>query len=329
MTETSLRCCPLTTDISAAAEILRTGGLVAIPTETVYGLGANALSEQAVARVFAAKDRPFFDPLIVHVISHEWLQRLVSHMPATAVVLAERFWPGPLTMVLPKTDLVPDLVTSGLPHVAIRMPSHPVTRALLEMVDLPIAAPSANPFGQLSPTCAQHVADTLGSKIDLILDGGACQVGVESTVVFVTDDGVQILRHGGITREQLEQVVAVHERPAETTPQAAASPGMLPQHYAPRTPLRVLKDASELSDCAELQSKRLGVLLLTNTSLPTSAAATEVLTKDGNLEEAATGFFAALRRLDHAGVDVIVAFPFPEIGLGRALNDRLQRAAHV
>lgn len=325
MTESASRTCPITTDIAWAARVLREGGLCAIATETVYGLAANALDEHAVARIFEAKARPFFDPLIVHIASRDWLHRLVSRVPPAAEKLAAAFWPGPLTMVLPKTDLVPDLVTSGLPSVAIRMPAHPQARELLRLVDLPLAAPSANPFGQLSPTCAQHVAETLGDKIDLILDGGPSQVGVESTVVFVMDDAVQILRHGGVTREALERIVRVEDGSVDVVETATPSPGMLPQHYAPRTSLRVVTSQDEL---AKLDAGRIGALLLTDTDRDPRFAAVEVLTTDGNLATAAANFFAALRRLDRQQVDLIVAYPFPDLGLGRALNDRLSRAAH-
>lgn len=326
MTESAARTCPITTDITWAARVLREGGLVAIATETVYGLAANALDEHAVARIFEAKARPFFDPLIVHIASRDWLNRLVSRVPPAAEKLATAFWPGPLTMVLPKTDLVPDLVTSGLPSVAIRMPVHPQARELLQLVDLPLAAPSANPFGQLSPTCAQHVAETLGDRIDLILDGGPSQVGVESTVVFVFDDTVRILRHGGITREALERVVRIEDGATQVAEEVAApSPGMLPQHYAPRTSLKVLSNRADLANMSE---GRIGALLLTAADQTPRFAAVEVLTTDGNLATAAANFFAALRRLDRQQVDVIVAYPFPDEGLGRALNDRLSRAAH-
>jgi len=293
-------------------------------TETVYGLGANALDEQAVARIFEAKNRPHFDPLIVHVVSETWLRRLVSDFPPAARKLAAAFWPGPLTLVLPKTELVPDLVTSGLPSVAIRMPAHPQARELLQQVDLPIAAPSANPFGQLSPTTAQHVADSLGEKIDLILDGGPATVGVESTVVSATADGVEILRHGGITQEQLEAVLDAPVTWRISHSGAAPSPGMLSQHYAPTTPLIVTADWRSVV----VERGRAGLMLWQPDDFATDFAAVEVLTTDGNLTTAAAGFFAALRRLDQRGLDVLIAAPFPEIGLGRALNDRLTRAAH-
>src|SRR5258708_7928457 len=193
--------------IVQAAAILRDGGLVGFPTETVYGLGANALSERAVARVFEVKARPRFDPLIVHIAGMEWLTRLTADFPPVARKLAERFWPGPLTLVLPKTPVVPDLVTAGGPTVAIRVPDHPVALALLRAVDLPIAAPSANPFGRISPTCADHVRDQLGSQIDLILDGGPCRIGIESTVLQVTAKGHVLVRPGGTTLEEIEEVI--------------------------------------------------------------------------------------------------------------------------
>jgi L-threonylcarbamoyladenylate synthase len=335
--------CPISTDVRRAAEILRDGGLVAFGTETVYGLGANALDEHAVARIFEAKNRPHFDPLIVHIADRKWLDRLTEQLSPGAKLLADEFWPGPLTMVLPKKDVVPDLVTSGLPSVAIRMPSHPLAFELLAQVDLPIAAPSANPFGQISPTTAQHVLDNLGHRIDLILDGGPCDVGVESTVVLMTEERPRILRHGGVTQEQLEAVVGPVDvycgdddastpedvgsnTRAEQSP--AVAPGMLAQHYSPTTPLSLRRDVpANLSP-----DKRVGLLRLAEANeLPNIVecfTAVETLTVDGDLRTAAAEFFAALRRLDAAGLDLILAEPFPEEGLGRALNDRLNRACH-
>ena len=269
--------CPISTDVSHAARILRAGGLVAFGTETVYGLGANALDEHAVARIYEAKNRPHFDPLIVHIADTGWLDRLAEKLSPAAQSLANTFWPGPLTMVLPKKNIVPDLVTSGLPSVAIRMPSHPLALELLQQFDLPIAAPSANPFGQISPTTAQHVLDNLGHRIDLILDSGPCDVGVESTVVLMTDDRPQILRHGGITQEQLESVVGpvdVHlgnEAEASSVGSSAcstkelhagvAAPGMLSQHYSPTTPLMLAGDV----DTGLISNKRVGLLQFSET----------------------------------------------------------------
>jgi L-threonylcarbamoyladenylate synthase len=330
--------CQITTDIDLAASTLREGGLVAFGTETVYGLGANALDAKAVARVFEAKNRPHFDPLIVHIANEKWLPELAVEVSPLAEKLMEAFWPGPLTLVLPKTELVPDLVTSGLPSVAIRMPSHPQARELLLRVDLPIAAPSANPFGQLSPTTAEHVAATLGERIDLILDGGPCDVGVESTVLLLTESVPRLLRHGGVTQEQIEKVVGRVELASSPTEdsglvedtrsasESAPSPGMLPQHYAPRTPLALAEDVD--LEATVSSGKRLGAVSLSGVEDASGFVCEEILAPDGDLPTAAAEFFAALRRLDSRELDLIVAWPFPEEGLGRALNDRLRRARH-
>ena len=326
----------ISTDVVRAAELLREGRLVAFATETVYGLGANALDERAVARVFAVKNRPHFDPLIVHIADRQWLDRLVTALPEAARRLVDEFWPGPLTLVLPKSDIVPDLVTSGLPSVAVRMPSHPLALELLRTVDQPVAAPSANPFGQISPTTAEHVAETLGDGVDLILDGGACAVGVESTVIGFDDGTPCILRHGGLTQEAIERVVGPVTSRQNPASGPAESPGMLPQHYAPRTSLAMIEQAELSADSAlwqRLSGKRIGLLLLepardTDDVDSHRCDVVEVLTNDGNLCDAAAAFFAALRRLDAADVDQILALPFPDEGLGRALNDRLRRACH-
>lgn len=320
-------------DIARAAAILRDGGLVAFPTETVYGLGANALSERAVARVFEVKARPRFDPLIVHISSLEWLPRLTSEFPPLASLLANRFWPGPLTLVLPKTSTVPDLVTAGCPTVAIRVPDHPVALRLLRAVDLPIAAPSANPFGQISPTCAEHVREQLGSQIDLILDGGPCRVGVESTVLQITPQGPLLLRPGGTTLEEIEEMVGQVQLPGTSSTNVPVaglvSPGTLARHYAPRTALVLRKcETASVSEGEPGSSGRVGLLSLCGDEQNSEFAHVEVLSRTGDLREAAANLFAALRRLDAAGLDLIVAETFPEVGLGRALNDRLRRAAH-
>ncbi|MBI3863254.1 MAG: threonylcarbamoyl-AMP synthase, partial [Planctomycetia bacterium] len=234
---------PSDAEISRAAEILRAGGLVAFPTETVYGLGANALNEQAVARIFDVKGRPRFDPLIVHIPGREWISRLAAKFPPEAERLAERFWPGPLTLVLPKLPLVPDLVTAGCPTVGLRVPDHPVAQALLRAADLPVAAPSANPFGRISPTTAEHVREQLGAQVDLTLDGGPCRVGVESTVLQLTTAEAILLRPGGTTVEEIEALIG-KVTIATTTESGAptsglASPGTLSSHYAPLTPLTI------------------------------------------------------------------------------------------
>lgn len=315
------------TDIDYAARCLQQGRLVAFATETVYGLGANALDAQAVARIFAAKNRPRFDPLIVHIADRSWLPRLVTSWPARAGELANRFWPGPLTLVVPKTDLIPDLVTSGLPTVGIRMPDHPQALRLLTRADMPVAAPSANPFGRVSPTCAQHVADSLGDRVDYILDGGRCAVGIESTVLQIVDDRVVLLRHGGVSLERIESAIGPVDTPTRVTThpeEAAPAPGMAPQHYAPRTPLMVVTAWSDVTGAPE---ERLGVITLAPPPVPHRFAAIEVLSSRGDLTEAAANLFAAMRRLDALSLDRIVAVAVPNHALGRAINDRLTRAA--
>jgi len=313
-------------EIQRAVQILKDGGVVAFPTETVYGLGAVALQELAVARIFEIKCRPRFDPLIVHVLDHTWLDRLVVEVPPAARRLAARFWPGPLTLVMPKQDAVPDIVTAGLPAVGVRVPDHPMALQLLKKLDLPLAAPSANPFGQVSPTRPEHVADQLGSEIDLILDGGPCSVGIESTVLGLGSDGPRVLRPGGLPVEEIEAVIGpVKPQSADVEPrhgESLPSPGMLTRHYAPRTRLVIAE-----SESATAPAGRVGLLELGPPSNPSRFTAVETLSDSGDLREAAAGFFAALRRLDGQRLDLIVAVAFPEVGLGRALNDRLRRAA--
>jgi L-threonylcarbamoyladenylate synthase len=316
------------TDAAVAAARLRAGGLVAFGTETVYGLGANALDADAVARVFAVKDRPAFDPLIVHVAERDWLDDLVTEVPAAAAALIESFWPGPLTLVLPKRERVPYLVTAGLGSVAVRQPAHAGARALIAAAGVPVAAPSANRFGRLSPTTAADVVEQLGDRLDpardAILDFGPCRVGVESTVVEVTPHGPRLLRPGGLSLEAIEAVVgpvAIPEEREQPVARAQPSPGMLPRHYAPRTPVVVVPEGEPLPP------GRLGLLTLVPPVDADRFTTVEVLSPTGDLGESATRFFAALRRLDAANVDHIVARPFPERDLGRALNDRLRRAA--
>jgi L-threonylcarbamoyladenylate synthase len=316
--------CPVTTDVDRAADVLRRGGLVALPTETVYGLGANALDATAVARIFAAKRRPAFDPLIVHVAALEEWMRVARAMPPPALALARQFWPGPLTLVLPKQDAIPDLVTAGLPTVGVRVPRHPLMRAVLERAGCPIAAPSANRFGRLSPTSAEHVVAQLGDDIDLVLDGGPCAVGVESTIVRPDADGVTVLRLGGLSVEDIASAAGAVRIATHESPTAPEAPGMLPQHYAPATPI-TLVDARDVP--RPTAGVRWGVLARTRADAPVDGfAAAEYLTEDGDLVTAAARLFAALHRLDACGLERIVAVAFPDEGLGRAINDRLRRA---
>jgi L-threonylcarbamoyladenylate synthase len=310
--------------VARAAAALRGGGLVAFPTETVYGLGAVATDARAVARIFEAKERPHFDPLIIHLGSADWLERCVASVPAEAGRLAERFWPGPLTLVLPKRGNIPDIVTSGLPTVAVRMPAHPVARALIAAVGQPLAAPSANRFGQISPTSAQAVEEELGSRVDLILDGGPTQLGIESTIVALGDTGPRLLRPGPVTLEELRECLGREVVVAGAPGATPESPGMLLRHYAPRTPLRILGS----SNAAMARSGRVGLLAFRAlSSASRDFAVVEMLSDTGDLREAAANLFAALRRLDAAGLDGIVAEPVPEAGLGRAIMDRLRKAA--
>jgi len=297
--------------IARAAAVLRAGGLVALPTETVYGLAADAANATAVARIFAAKGRPHFNPLICHVPDVNAAAELV-HIGPLAARLAEAFWPGPLTLVLPKREGAPvaDLVGAGLDTLAVRAPAHPVARRLLEAFPRPLAAPSANRSGRVSPTTAAHVAADLGKNVDLILDGGACDVGIESTIVAVADDTVSLLRPGGITSEEIARAAG---RPlASATPDGVTAPGMLSSHYAPAAPVRL--DAT---------GKRAGEFLIGFGPVAGDIS----LSPTGDLVEAAAGLFAALRRADAAAPAAIAVAPIPDVGLGRAINDRLRRAA--
>jgi L-threonylcarbamoyladenylate synthase len=311
---------------AAAARILAHGGVVAIPTETVYGLAGNAFDPKALARIFAAKGRPTFDPLIVHVADFADLPRVVAHWPASARKLAEAFWPGPLTLVLPKHTDIPDLATSGLSTVGVRMPAHPVAREIIRLAGVPLAAPSANLFQKISPTTAQHVSDQLGGLIDGIVDGGACAIGLESTIVGFRGEQPILYRPGAITPEMLMAVVGAVERHVPTShpgePETAQpAPGLLERHYSPATPLLLGNWPAELPERAGL---------LAFGTLPDCAsrcASVFQLSETGDPVEAAARLYAGLRSLDAQGLDVILASPLPEAGLGIAVNDRLRRAA--
>ncbi|HMK76125.1 MAG TPA: L-threonylcarbamoyladenylate synthase [Thermodesulfobacteriota bacterium] len=308
--------------IQRAAKIIKGGGVVAFPTETVYGLGADAFNPLAVARIFEVKRRPYFDPLIVHVANPSDVKKLAKETPSNAKKLIERFWPGPLTIVLLKEEKIPDIVTAGLPTLAIRMPNHPMALALIEESKCPIAAPSANPFGYLSPTTAEHVRDQLGDEVDLILDGGPCPVGVESTIVSFLEEKPMLLRPGGVSLEEIESIIGKVEIPSiESRPSA---PGMFPKHYAPRTP--ILLDWSE-KNLDLYEDKNIGLLLFQEPKDNLKSHSVEILSTKGDLREAAANLFAAIRRLDALNLDLIVAEPIPEVGLGRAIMDRLRRAA--
>ena len=305
-------------DIEEAKHILQQGGLVAIPTETVYGLAANAFDPEAVARIFEAKKRPSFDPLIVHISGIDKVGAIAAELPATARALAAKFWPGPLTILLPKREIIPDIVTSGMPDVAIRVPDNSLTLTLLESLPFPLVASSVNPFGYISPTRAQHVMDQLEDNVDYILDGGPCEVGVESTIVGFPGGTPTIYRLGGLETDKIEEIVGkTHVRPhSSSNPKA---PGMLKSHYAPRTPFRLIDDIPAPDPHA-------GYLTF-STELKLPAERFRVLSPTGNLREAAKNLFGYMRELDALGLDRIFAQTVPDHGLGKAINDRLRRAS--
>ncbi|PZG22928.1 threonylcarbamoyl-AMP synthase [Micromonospora craterilacus] len=320
---------PADGELAEAASVLRTGGLVAFPTETVYGLGANALDAQAAARIFEAKARPSFDPLITHLADAADLEPLVGPVPPAVAALAARFWPGPLTLIVDRPAAIPPIVTSGLDTMAVRVPDNEHARRLIATAGVPVAAPSANRFGQLSPTRAEHVVRGLGAAVDVVLDGGPTRCGIESTIVDARGDRPVVLRLGALPVEELEKVVGpVTVRPGSSGQPVA--PGTLAAHYAPRTPLRLLAADSAArpvrAEPAPSDGMRHGYLAFRDRPAD-GWAAVEVLSATGDLTEAAARLFDALHRLDAAGVTEIVAEPVPETGVGRAVNDRLRRAA--
>ncbi len=311
------------TSIEEAAVWLHKGETAGIPTETVYGLAANALDAEAVVKIFSVKNRPTFDPLIVHIKSIEAMDEYGADIPDEARLLANTFWPGPLTLVVKKKHHIPDLVTSGLDTVGLRMPAHPLTLQLLHLLDFPLAAPSANPFGYISPTSAQHVFDQLQGRIPYILDGGPCRVGIESTIVGFENGQCVVYREGGIATEQLEAALGKPVAVQQSNTPHPVSPGMLESHYAPRTPLYV-GDVETLAQ--QFPDTLIGIISLQKQyTLPNSECIR--LSPSGNMEEAAMHLFAAMRELDGGHADVILAEHMPDAGLGRAINDRLRRAS--
>jgi L-threonylcarbamoyladenylate synthase len=309
--------------IARAAEVLRQGGLVAFPTETVYGLGANALDAAAVARIFAAKGRPATNPIIVHVPDIAGARALVADWPPVAEQLAARFWPGPLTLVLARSPIVPDIVTAGGPTVAVRVPAHPVARALLDAAGVPVAAPSANRSTRLSPTRAEHVLRDLGERIDLLVDGGPTPGGLESTVLDVTTMPPRLLRPGLVTKAQLERLVGpIVHLAAASGEEPRRSPGLQEKHYAPRTALELAEDGRRRVEALVAQGLRVGWVTL---SAETGVAATVPMPHDAPAFSAA--LYAVLHNLDLQGLDRIVIDLPPETDEWLAVHDRLRRAA--
>ena len=311
------------TDIELATQLLSQGELVGIPTETVYGLAGNALDINAVSKIFEVKARPSFDPLIVHVASLDAAAPYVEKIPKAAHDLAKRYWPGPLTILLHRKSTIPDLVTSGLDRVAIRVPDHPLTLALLQALPFPLAAPSANPFGYISPTTAAHVNDQLGEKIAYILDGGACSVGIESTIIGFENEEMIVYRLGGMSLEELREVYPSLKVMKHSTSNPHA-PGMLKSHYAPRKKVH-FGNVKEL--LAKYGMEKAAVITLSNTIEGIEPNHQVQLSSTRNLTEAASQLFAALRYLDNSSAKFIIAEAMPDIGLGRAINDRLKRAS--
>ncbi len=315
----------ISTDVHLAKRLLEAGEAVAIPTETVYGLAANALNPDALLKIFKAKNRPHFNPLITHLASWEVVEKYVTEIPPEAHLLAARFTPGPLTLLLKKRTLVPDLVTAGSPRVAIRIPAHPLTGKLLNLLDFPLAAPSANPFGYVSPTTAQHVFEGLKGKIPFILDGGACRVGLESTILDFKNGEVIVRRKGGVAVEAIEEALGkkvLLETGIENHPVA---PGQLKSHYATSTPLHAGEVRAMLKDFSQ---KKICLIEFGDNLRDVPANFRFQLSASANLDEAAKNLFKIMRLADRCGADVILTEWLPEAGMGRAINDRLQRAGH-
>lgn len=314
-------------DIQKAADFLHNNSPVAVPTETVYGLAGNALDVRSVLNIFEIKNRPFFDPLIIHLKNIDEVEKYTLSFPDRARLLAEKFWPGPLTLLLPKNELIPDLVTAESERVALRMPAHPLTLELLHLLDFPLAAPSANPFGYISPTTAEHVYKQLGSRISYILDGGPCEVGIESTIVGFEDETgpITIYRPGGISSEDIEQYCGPVSFYSETSEKTIGAPGMLKSHYAPKTPLFIV-NLHEITHQTSFSPEKTGIIAFSE-AVPNIPERNQwILSPRKDLKEATTNLFSAMRQADEAGFTIIYTEHFPEEGLGRAINNRLRRA---
>jgi len=316
----------ISTDRNAAVELLHKGEIVALPTETVYGLAADALNPIAVAKIFEAKGRPRFDPLIAHLPDQNWLEKVVESPTQDRQLilqLGEKFWPGPFTMVLPKREIIPEIVTAGLDTVAVRISAHPIFSEIARAFGKPLAAPSANRFGRISPTVAKHVLDELDGHVPLIIDAGPTTHGIESTIVAVRAGKIDILRRGPITSEQLSAFAKVD---IATEREKISAPGQLPSHYAPKTPLRIV---GKLKSFTPLANQRCALLAWNPIKNDKRFAAIRNLSERQDLREAAANLFRHLRELDAVDVDLIVAERVPGQGLGAAILDRLQRASHV
>ena len=310
-------------NIALAAGVIKKGGLVAFPTETVYGLGADGLDPITVAKIFEAKQRPSFNPLILHIASCDKFHSICDINNGAVDKLIKKFWPGPLTLVLPKKNIVPDIVTAGHPTVAVRMPNHPVALELIKQSDRPIAAPSANAFSQLSPTNADHVVKQLNNKVDIILDGGSCTVGVESTILHVGEDSFNILRPGGLAIEEIESVIG-KVNIVTSSDESPLAPGQLKYHYAPRIELKFFNEVN----LSEYAGKKIGALLFSGNKYNRKFTKEKILTPNGDLREAAANLFSYLHELENEDLDIILVDSIEETGLGKAIMDRLRKAAN-
>jgi L-threonylcarbamoyladenylate synthase len=313
----------ISTDIVKAKEILENENLVAIPTETVYGLAGNIYSEKAINKIFKTKNRPFNNPLIVHIHSKELLENIAQEIPEKAKNLAEAFWPGSLTLVLKKKETIPYSITAGKETVAVRVPNHPLTLELLKQIDFPLAAPSANPFGSISPTTSQHVADYFTDTLEMVLDGGNCENGIESTIVGFENERAILYRLGSISVEDIESIIGPIQivNKNDSSPNA---PGMLSRHYAPKTKTILSENIED--EIKNYPTSKIGVLLFQDLKINDENIEKEILSINGSLKEATANLYASMHRLDKKGLDLIIAEKFPENDLGKSINDRLERA---
>tara|TARA_B100000575_G_C23128036_1_gene653844 strand:+ start:1709 stop:2668 length:960 start_codon:yes stop_codon:yes gene_type:complete len=316
----------ITSDINLAIESLKKGNVIAIPTETVYGLAGNAFEESSVNKIFKIKNRPSFNPLIVHIPNPKYINKIAQNIPKIAQKLSKHFWPGPLTLVLEKQRHISDTVTAGKSTVAVRVPNHKLTLDLLSKLPFPLVAPSANPFGFTSPTSTDHVIEYFADKIDLILDGGLSLKGIESTIIGFENNNAVLYRHGSIPIEKIEKIIGKVEikNKNNLSPEA---PGMLKRHYAPKTKIVFSNDF--IKSIKSYPNKKIGILCLKRIEKIPKSVHQEVLSSDGNLNEAAKNLYAALHKLDRLNLDLILTSNVPEYELGRSINDRLRRAVEV
>ncbi len=314
----------ITTNTDKAKQVLENDGIIGFPTETVYGLAGNALSEKAIRSIFQLKNRPLDNPLIVHVSSLDKIEFITENMPNKAHQLADKFWPGPLTLLLKKSDKISDLVTAGQETVAVRIPNHPIALKLLESLDFPLVAPSANPYQSISPTSAKHVADYFENELTLVLDGGFCEKGLESTIVGFEDDDVVIYRLGSIPLEDIEACVG---KVKMNTGHDLKSPGMAKKHYSPKTPLIVTKNIEEVLQ--RLDNRKRSIVCFDQLPNVQEMENTIFYSFHGDLDFAASRLYSLLHELDDQNLDILIFEEFPNIGLGKTINDRIKRASEL